>query len=234
MMQNLMQSNDSSDVTLVCDDKTKLKAHKFVLSACSPVFQSIIADLPQKQDSIIYLRGVFSHEMQSILQFMYLGQATFYQDRMNELLNVAKTLEVKDISKDVDCDTTDTLQNDENNKNIQSNQDNLQIQEEAEKNVIVDTIREANKMVSSVNVNGLYCCERCNKPYGRSSHLMQHIKSVHEGIRYSCKNCNKSYTLETDLNRHIKSVHEGVKYQCNSCESQYSSDVALYKHKKKH
>merc|ERR1712098_200386 len=143
MMQNLMQSNDSSDVTLVCDDKTKLKAHKFVLSACSPVFQSIIADLPQKQDSTIYLRGVFSHEMQSILQFMYLGQATFYHDRMNEFLTVAKTLEVKEISKDIGCDTTD--------ENNEINQESINAQEEdAKKYDVVETIMEANKKVSSV------------------------------------------------------------------------------------
>ena len=48
MMQNLMQSHESSDVTLVCEDKTRFKAHLFVLNACSPVFQSIISELSQK------------------------------------------------------------------------------------------------------------------------------------------------------------------------------------------
>ena len=79
MMHNLLLSHESSDVTLVCEDKTKFKAHKFVLNACSPVFNSIISDLPQK-DPVIYLRGIQAPEMKSILQFMYLGQATFYQD----------------------------------------------------------------------------------------------------------------------------------------------------------
>ena len=35
---------------------------------------------------------------------MYLGVATFYQERMNEFLNVAKNLEIKNISKDVEFD----------------------------------------------------------------------------------------------------------------------------------
>ena len=68
MMEALMKSNNLADVTLVCNDKTKFKAHKFVLSACSPVFRSIINDLPLKEDSCIYLRGVQSQEMKSILQ----------------------------------------------------------------------------------------------------------------------------------------------------------------------
>ena len=119
MMENLMNTNNSADVTLVCNDKTKFKAHKFVLSACSPVFQSIIDDLPSKDDSFIYLRGVEPQEMKSILQFMYLGQATFYQDRMNEFLEVAKSLEIKEISKDVECDNVDAFTGHENDENRQ-------------------------------------------------------------------------------------------------------------------
>ena len=78
MMKHLMQSNESTDVTLVCDDKTKFRAHKFVLNACSPFFQSIIKDLPQKE-TVIYLRGVQAQEMKPIMQF--------YHDRMNDFLN---------------------------------------------------------------------------------------------------------------------------------------------------
>ena len=38
------------------------------------------------------------NEMQSILEFMYLGVATFYQEWMNEFINVANSLEIKEIS----------------------------------------------------------------------------------------------------------------------------------------
>ena len=107
MMANLMESNETTDITIVCEDKTKYRAHKFVLNSCSPVFQSIINDLPQKGDSVIYLRGVLAQEMKSILQFMYLGQATFYQDRMNKFLNAAKSLEIKEISKTVESEDVD-------------------------------------------------------------------------------------------------------------------------------
>ena len=70
MMQNLMQSNVLSDLTLICEDKTRFKAHKFVLIACSPVFKSIIDDLPQNEGSVVYLRGILASELKSILQFM--------------------------------------------------------------------------------------------------------------------------------------------------------------------
>ena len=101
MLHEMMKSNELTDVTLVCDDKRQFKAHKIVLSACSSVFKSIINDLPQNS-SVIYLRGIQHQEMESILEFMYLGVATFYQERMNEFLNVAKNLEIKEISNDVE------------------------------------------------------------------------------------------------------------------------------------
>ena len=58
-----------ADVTLVSDDQTQFKAHKIVLSACSPVFKKIIDSNPS-QHPLIYLRGVQSYEVESILQFM--------------------------------------------------------------------------------------------------------------------------------------------------------------------
>ena len=39
---------------------------------------------------------------------MYLGKATFYQNRMNQFLNVARSLEIKEISKDVDQEVSDS------------------------------------------------------------------------------------------------------------------------------
>ena len=64
-----MKSNELTDVTLVSDDKKQFKAHKFVLSACSKAFKSIINHL-LPNSSVIYLRGIHHEEMQSILEFM--------------------------------------------------------------------------------------------------------------------------------------------------------------------
>merc|ERR1712126_241602 len=97
MLHNMMKSDELTDVTLVCDDKRQLKAHKVVLSACSPVFKDIIKTLPDK-NAVIYLRGINCQEMESVREFMYMGVASFYQDRMNEFFNAAKNLEIKEIS----------------------------------------------------------------------------------------------------------------------------------------
>ena len=87
MLNDMMSSDELTDVTLVSEDKKKFRAHKVVLSASSSVFKSIISDT-NLFSPIIYLRGIQSFEIESILQFIYLGEATFYQERMNEFINV--------------------------------------------------------------------------------------------------------------------------------------------------
>ena len=98
MFKDLYEEGKHSDVILVCDDQIQFKAHKILLRTCSPVFKKII-DGNFNQNPLIYLRGIHSHEMESILQFMYLGEGRFYYERMGEFIKVAKDLEVKEISK---------------------------------------------------------------------------------------------------------------------------------------
>ena len=40
VLDNLFDTGESSDVTLVCDDQVKFKAHQFILKSCSPVFET--------------------------------------------------------------------------------------------------------------------------------------------------------------------------------------------------
>ena len=69
MLQDVMKSNDFTDITLVSDDKRQFRAHKLILSACSSALKKIIQALPEN-DSCIFLRGIQNEEVQSILEFM--------------------------------------------------------------------------------------------------------------------------------------------------------------------
>ena len=41
IMHNLLTTDDCKDVTLVSDDMKSIKAHRNILSACSPLFKNI-------------------------------------------------------------------------------------------------------------------------------------------------------------------------------------------------
>ena len=100
MLKNVSVSNEFTDITLVSEDKKHFKAHKIVLSASSPVFESIISDSTLSSLNI-YFQGIQSLVLESILQFIYLGETKVYQDGITEFLTFAKSLEIKDICKEI-------------------------------------------------------------------------------------------------------------------------------------
>ena len=58
MMQEMMTSENFTDVTLVTDDKKTIKAHRSVLSACSPVFTNIFQVESPNNHPVLYLRDI--------------------------------------------------------------------------------------------------------------------------------------------------------------------------------
>ena len=227
MMQNLMLSNESSDVTLVCDDKIKLKAHQFVLSTCSPLFHSIVNGLPQKEGSVIYLRGVLSSEMKSILQFMYLGHATLYQERINQFLNVAKSLEIKGVN--VDDDTNDKILEKEHKGILPKDEHFNETEPIIKQSETEDDIKPIDVEIAK-KTNDLHSCNNCNKEFRHKHNLDRHIKSIHEGKRYPCSICDQTFTQKTRLYTHIEGLHDGKKYTCKSCNQNFARKDNLAVH----
>merc|ERR1711955_120003 len=95
LFRNLLETHEFTDVTLISDDQHQYRVHKFILSACSTAFGKILTSNPL--NSSIYLRGIHHEELETLLQFIYLGEAYFCHERMNEFLNVAKELDIKGI-----------------------------------------------------------------------------------------------------------------------------------------
>ena len=241
-MKELMMNEDFTDVTLVTEDKKHIKANANILSACSPVFKAILKK--QKNSSpIIYFRGIQYSEMESIMQFIYLGEATFYEERMEEFLAVAKSLEIKKL-----CNA-ETETNDEPQDQIPSKSETtIECFEEIrkglrsfeEKTVVSDhstmlALQERQSEEISVNINGRYECEQCHKTYSNKQGLHIHKQSAHNGVKYPCDQCDYQATQKGDLTKHIQSKHEGVRYDCHQCDSSYTSQDNLSTHfKSKH
>jgi len=236
LLHNMRKMEYLTDVTLVCDDQKQFKAHKIVLSACSTVFKNIIDSLPLNS-SVIYLRGIQHQEIDSILEFMYLGVATFYQERMNEFMNVAKNLKIKEISnidEEFNEDLLETAHH-QNNDQEEANGTDDQISDQFI-NTNLKTNADTNNSKSVVqNTDNKFSCDQCNKQFSGKQILKIHIQSKHEGVMFACNQCDKKFTQQGHLATHIKSKHEGVKYPCNQCDYQATQHGNLITHiKSKH
>ena len=96
MLQDMLVSPTFADVTLVCDDETPIKANRAVLSACSPVFRGMLSGTSH-QAPLVFMRGVGSRELAAILQFMYLGEVSVQAAQVEEFLQVARDLKIKEL-----------------------------------------------------------------------------------------------------------------------------------------
>nr|ACO10995.1 Broad-complex core protein isoform 6 [Caligus rogercresseyi] len=94
----LRQDEDFYDVTLACESK-QVKAHKVILSACSPFFRSLIKSVSHAHP-LLYLRGIkFSH-LEALLSFMYNGEVSVTQEELTEFLSIAKELKIRGLTQE--------------------------------------------------------------------------------------------------------------------------------------
>lgn len=96
VFDQLLHNESFVDVTLACDGKS-IKAHKMVLSACSPYFQSLFFENPC-QHPIVILRDVKWAELKSVVEFMYKGEINLAHDEIGPLLNVAEMLKIRGLA----------------------------------------------------------------------------------------------------------------------------------------
>ena len=210
MMKELLMNEDYSDVTLVTEDKKQIKANINILRACSPVFKDILKK--EKNSSIImYLSGIQFSEMESIIQFIYLGEATFYEERMDRFLAVAKSLQIKEL-----CDAENETEKEPFKPIPRDSTENLK----EEETVISDNVSvQAPQIVSD---NFRFECDQCDKTYLSREGVKKHKQTAHEGVKYPCDQCDYQATRKYHLTVHIQSMHEGVKWVCDQCEQMFS------------
>ena len=234
-----MLSSEFADVTLVTDDKQQIRAHRNILSACSPVFKNILQIDSNSINPVIYLRGIQHSEMESIMQFIYLGEAKLYEERMNEFIKVSKDLEIKDLSTGIEMNSqTDAIkvdsrvhENDVDDNPTQTFSEDC-ANDEHRTQMVTRPITRNNAATKKVSrADGVkYACNQCDHQATTQQHLTTHMQSKHEGVKYACNQCDYQATKQQHLTYHIQSKHEGVKYACNQCDYQAGYQSHLTQH----
>ncbi|XP_050455544.1 longitudinals lacking protein-like isoform X10 [Cataglyphis hispanica] len=93
----LLESGTLVDCTLAAEGKT-LKAHKVVLSACSPYFECLLSEHYDKHPVFI-LKDVKFKELKAMMDYMYRGEVNISQDQLAALLKAAESLQIKGLSE---------------------------------------------------------------------------------------------------------------------------------------
>ena len=220
-LNELMISNNFTDVTLVCNDKILLQAHRIILSSCSTFFKEIFTTVQGDYKPIIYLKGVKHEEMKSILQFIYTGEATFSQNRTNEFIRVATDLEIKALIRSDFHEASHDYINEDGHLAISTSSKHEDGIKERDTPLVQTEVQYKEEISIKANRNvtyssGPYFCLSCHEPFLLKKDLKMHCYKQHNGIDGICLQCGYQSKCKEDLRDHKKRVHNYK--ECSKCE----------------
>ncbi|XP_065566986.1 broad-complex core protein isoforms 1/2/3/4/5-like isoform X3 [Artemia franciscana] len=97
VFDRLLSTEIMTDVTLAAEGRS-IKAHRLVLSACSPFFQEVLNSNPDKH-MVIFLKDVPYEELRALVSYMYKGEVSVAQDRLTSLIRIAENLKVRGLAE---------------------------------------------------------------------------------------------------------------------------------------
>ena len=97
LFKELRNDKDFTDVTLACEDGQHVAAHRTVLASSSPFFMELLKK-HKHPHPLIYMRGIKSKDLVTIMDFLYYGQANVLQDNLDSFLALAEELNLKGLS----------------------------------------------------------------------------------------------------------------------------------------
>eukprot|EP00090_Calanus_glacialis_P030594 TRINITY_DN49481_c0_g1_i1.p1 TRINITY_DN49481_c0_g1~~TRINITY_DN49481_c0_g1_i1.p1 ORF type:complete len:330 (+),score=63.22 TRINITY_DN49481_c0_g1_i1:73-1062(+) len=256
----LLQDMNFSDVTLVCENGKQIDAHKAVLASCSSFFRQILVNNPHSKPLII-LQGISYQNLDSIIKFMYLGQAQIPQADLKSFLAASKLLKVKGINNEMQdfyaennapevmkiktevlstfeeqaADVSVYVSEDPENHSFDSEMTDIQHDVLEVEYPIEATLKQENIDTYDTSSSGkkktMFYCDKCDYKASYSVSVKYHHQTVHEGVRFNCDQCEAFFTRKESLKTHIRSIHEGIRYPCDLCEYKATESGALKKHK---
>ena len=233
-LNGLRKDTDFADVTLISDDKVKFSAHKILLSSCSNLFKFILK-VNVQANSLLYLSGVNSINLGFILDYIYHGEVSIYQEQLDSFLESAQKLEIEGL--------LGGNENEESHENMnewkQEDKEYLQqancghFAQAEEKGLVilnneVDISKRpyarAPKETENIDVGSL-STEEIDK------RMRELYERTDEGWRcLMCDYTNKN-PRSSSMRMHIETHLDGLVYTCNLCSKEFRSRNALNTHK---
>ena len=213
----LRRGEDFSDVTLVSEDGQLLKAHKILLSATSPLLDTILKS-QDHPNPLIFMRGANGDVLNSLLDFIYFGQVELRADQLEKFMALANELKVRGLSKE---ENLANGKNDEEKKKAP-----LEAFDRKEERRITKEYKSDEEMKEdAINVSGDAVWE--NNAAGEI---------------FNCNLCEKTSSTLKGLEKHHSRSHSFKKeklpdtpvFACNLCDKTSTSKGGLQKHKIRH
>ena len=232
--KELGNDKDFMDVTLACEDGRQIEAHKTVLVSSSPFFMELLKK-HKHPHPLIYMRGIKSNNLATIMDFLYYGEANVLQDNLESFLALAEEFKLKGISGSTQSD-------EEPHQSKPQKSYRMPVKREHEQH----PISHFEAPVKEEHFESKYSEERTpDKTVALTntgiSDLDEQIKSMitktnisagaGKGLLATCNVCGKQKPLK-QMPQHIEANHiTGVSHSCDICGKTSRSRNALRVHK---
>ena len=226
---------DFVDVTLVCDDGHQIEAHKVILAASSPFFETILKK-NKHSHPLIFMRGMKTIDLVALVDFLYFGEAKVFQENLDSFLAIAEELQLKGLqgSKDQNelAETkffppSTKLVNEMSHITSNSGAESIarEITTEAHKNENSALVTPKTKIVPA-DMQDLDITVKSMMETSQSTIM----DGSHQKKAKICKICGKEGP-PTAIKNHIEANHlEGLLIPCNQCDKIFRSRGALCRH----
>ena len=213
------------DVTLVTDDNHQVSAHKLVLSASSEYFKNIF-QTNKHSHPLLCLGGIFSNDLDNILDFIYNGQVNIYQDHLDRFLEIAQRFKLEGLlgnqdpeTDRADCSLDDSLDSKEF-KEPQNGFSNVPKTRKINSESKDDNIELDEQSIVSVN----------SGDYSEIDEKLYENMEKREDGKYSCKLCDRVMQIKTRMREHVETHMDNLSFPCNYCDKICRSRPSLKMH----
>ena len=245
-MRDLFNDENSCDVSLICGKGQKLKAHSYVLKACSPIFKTILEDT-----LTVYLRGIQHDQLKSMLEFMYLGKTILDESNLLEMIQIAQELQIKELggyaAPNQQTEAEDELENDldskaQNTAPIQQQNEpvnDLELENDLDFKGQNKSIQQPNESVE--HLENVLDIEIFAQTFMRIENTFEKRPTEHRypmkkpppPRKFPCTECEYVAVSKPNLKSHFESIHERVTYTCDKCDAVTSNKSNLLRHRRK-
>ena len=250
VVQNIFDTSDYSDVSLICDNNKVIRAHQFILGSNSQVFREILKYNNIATHPWIYLNGVDYDILLMVVKYLYFGEVAVESGDLTEFFKVASDFKLS-LSPEISNFEDPKNEKDSNiDSIIQQNYENTNFKEECKGDTgdeslpekqerLVDKFFKDIKKRVNVDQNGEKVrqqelkgsqCPDCGKLFSQNSSMLLHHQSSHQGIKFQCNKCDYSATQKGHLKIHVKGKHENILATCQVCGKRFLGNGNLQKH----
>ena len=235
--QELRDSQDFSDVTLVCEENQRIEAHKLILSSGCEFFRSVLAEEPSSHP-VIYMRGVRAAIMESLVDFIYRGEVNIPKDLINEFLDLAGDLKMKGLVKnesDENAREGDGKEDGENMKNKPSQVQrtrNRQIWEEDEEDL---NSAECEDKINNGDISGEIRSDerKVSVSFGEKNKELKEktlLLIEKRENQWGCISCHRISKNHAIARRHAETHVSGFIHTCTKCDKTFQTSNSVNMH----